>query len=99
MAVTPMADRPVVDIDVTPLAVALCHPLHLMNDSPLPCRACITKVAKAGPVLADLFGKVQADMAERIALAIEDLNREDFKYDEFDVGTFAAADVARSMRP
>jgi hypothetical protein len=94
-----MAEDLTVDsVDMTPLAVAICHRLHLMNDSPLPCRACITKIAKALPVIADLLLADRRQTGEKIAVAIEDLEREDYKYDEFDVGVFAAAEVARQFR-
>lgn len=92
------SDLTVDSIDMTPLAVSICHRLHLMNDSPLPCRACIGKVAKALPILAVLLLADRKRTAEKIALAIEDLETEDFKHDEFKVGTWAAADVARTIR-
>lgn len=91
-------DLTVDSIDMTPLAVSICHRLHLMNDSPLPCRACTGKIAKALPIIADLMLADRKRTAEKIALAIEDLEAEDFKHDEFGVGQYAAAEIARTIR-
>lgn len=84
-------------IDVTPLAVAICHRLHMMSSDPLPCRACISKVAKALPVLSEILLADRRQTAEKIALSIENLDREDRQHDEFYVGVFAAAAKAREF--
>lgn len=54
------------------------------------------------PKWTDLFGidperAIRRQVAEEVAEAIEDLNRHDYQFDEFDVGVGAAAKVARDI--